>query len=303
MNEIDQIKINFEQDQLFLLNICLAFIMFGISLDLTREDFKRLLANPKAALVGLSSQLILLPILTYGIARLWPMPPSMAMGLVMVASCPGGNISNFAVHYGRGNTALSISLTSFVTMAAVLTTPITFNIWTSLIPGAAPLMQGISVNPLTMFKTIAQLILVPLIAGMTLRHYYPKLAALIRKPINTLSLLIFATFIVVALYENGSQLKDFLSIVFWLVLVHNGLALIMGYQWAKAWSLPEVDRKAISMETGIQNSGLGLVLIFNFFEGLGGMMLVAAWWGVWDMISALLLSMVWRYRSGSNTSK
>ena len=294
MHDIDQLKINFEQDQLFLLNMCLAFIMFGISLDLTKEDFIRLIKNPKPALIGLSSQLALLPILTFCLIKVWPMPPSMAMGLVMVASCPGGNISNFAVHMSKGNTALSISLTSFVTMVAVLTTPITFNIWTSFIPGAAPLMKGISVNPMTMFKTIAQLILIPLLAGMLIRNYYPKLASKIRKPINTISLLIFTTFIIVALYENLQQLQEFLHMVFWLVLVHNALALLMGYQWAKGWKLPVADRKAISMETGIQNSGLGLVLIFNFFEGLGGMMLVAAWWGIWDMISALLLALYWK---------
>lgn len=303
MHDIDQLKINFEQDQLFLLNVCLAFIMFGISLDLTKEDFLRLLKQPKAAFVGLSSQLILLPILTFGITQVFDMPPSVAMGLVMVASCPGGNISNFAVHLSKGNTALSISLTSVVTLGAIIITPLTFNIWSSLIPGAAPLMKGISVNPLSMLKTIAQLILVPLIVGMYIRHNYPSLAKRIRKPINTLSLIIFFTFIVVALYENGSQLQSHLHLVFWLVLIHNGLALIMGYQWAKAWKLPIPDRKAISMETGIQNSGLGLVLIFNFFEGLGGMMLVAAWWGVWDMISALALAGLWNYKSRQNTSK
>ncbi len=303
MHDIDQLKINFEQDQLFLLNVCLAFIMFGISLDLTLEDFKRLVKNPKSAVIGLTSQLILLPILTFGITKIWPMPPSMAMGLIMVASCPGGNISNFAVHLGKGNTALSISLTSFVTMVAVLTTPLTFNIWTSFVPGAADLMQGISVNPITMFKTIAQLILIPLMAGMAIRHYQPNFANRIRKPINMLSLLIFTAMILVALYENLEQMRIYLHLVFFLVLVHNALALLMGYQWAKSWGLPLVDRKAISMETGIQNSGLGLVLIFNFFEGLGGMMLVAAWWGIWDMISGLLLALYWKWRAGKGTLK
>ncbi len=303
MHEIDLLKINFDESQLFLLNICLAFIMFGISLDLTSKDFKRLIEHPKAAFVGLSSQLILLPVLTFAITRLWPMPPSMAMGLVMVASCPGGNISNFAVYLSRGNTALSISLTSFVTMAAVLTTPITFNIWTSLIPGAEPLMKGIEVNPLTMFKTIGQLILVPLIVGMSIRHYFPKIAAKLRKPINSLSLIIFASIIIIALYENGQQMKDYLYLVFWLVLVHNATAMVMGFYWARSWGLPLSDRKAISMETGIQNSGLGLVLIFNFFEGLGGMMLVAAWWGVWDMISGLVIALIWRYRSRPRSSE
>jgi len=170
-----------------------------------------------------------------------------------------------------------------------------------MIPGTEPLMAGIELNPISMLKTIAQLILIPLICGMAIRQYFPRLAAKIRKPINTISLLIFTAFILVALYENIPQLKSHLSLVFWLVLIHNGLALIMGYQWARAWKLPVADRKAISMETGIQNSGLGLILIFNFFEGLGGMMLVAAWWGIWDMISSLLIALYWRYKSRNDT--
>ena len=297
MEDIDALKINFEQDQLLLLNICLAFIMFGIALDLTKEDFLRLFRSPKPAFIGLSSQLILLPILTMSIILAWPMPASMALGLIMVASCPGGNISNFAVHLGKGNTALSISLTSAVTILATILTPITFQLWSSLIPKTSALLTNVSLRPIDMFLSVAQLILIPLIVGMCVRHFLPKVAAKIRQPINYLSLIIFATFIIVALYENIGVMKDYLHIVFWIVLLHNGLALLMGYHWAQLWKLPVADRKAISMETGIQNSGLGLILIFNFFDGLGGMMLIAAWWGIWDMISGLTLAMVWKYRS------
>jgi BASS family bile acid:Na+ symporter len=303
LDPIDAIKIQFEPGQLFLLNICLAFIMFGIALDLKVDDFKRLLRNPKPAAVGLSSQLILLPLLTFGLVNVWPMPLSMAMGLIMVASCPGGNISNFNVHFGKGNTALSITLTSFVTLFAILTTPITFGFWTGLLPGTSELMQGISVNPVSMFSTIGKLILIPLIAGMAIHRYLPKVSAVIRKPIQTASLVIFLAIILVALYENRNELHIYLEIVFLVVLVHNGLALLLGYYYAKAWKLPLADVKAISMETGIQNSGLGLVLIFNFFEGLGGMLLVAAWWGIWDMVSGILLSGYWRYRATATTKK
>ena len=301
MNEIDQIRINFEQDQLFILNICIAFIMFGISLDLTPKDFKRLIDHPKPAIVGLTSQLILLPILTFLLVKIWPMAPSMAMGLIMVASCPGGNISNFSVHLARGNTALSISLTSAVTLLAIIITPFTFQFWTSMIPETRSLVTGIDVVPLDMFKAIAQLILVPLAVGMTVRRYFPKLANTVKKPINNISLLLFAGFIIAALYANGAKMKSYLGIVFWIVLVHNGLALLLGYQFAKLNKLGIPERKAISMETGIQNAGLGLVLIFNFFEGLGGMMLIAAWWGVWDLISGLGLSLYWRWKSEKKT--
>lgn len=275
--------------------------MFGISLDLTKEDFMRLVRQPKPTFVGLSSQLLLLPILTYCLIQVWPMPASIALGLIMVASCPGGNISNFTVHLSKGNTALSISLTSVVTLFAIVMTPLIFTFWSSLLPETQGLMRDFSLNPWLMFKTISMLILVPLIVGMSIRKYRPVFASKLRKPINRLSILIFAGIILVALYENTAQLKQYLGLVFWIVLVHNGLALIMGYQWAKCWKLPTPDRKAISFETGIQNSGLGLILIFNFFDGLSGMMLVAAWWGVWDMISAMLLALYWssRHKEGA----
>jgi BASS family bile acid:Na+ symporter len=276
--------------------------MFGISLDLSLKDFKRLIENPKPAIIGLTSQLVLLPILTFLLTQIWPMPPSIAMGLIMVASCPGGNISNFSVHLARGNTALSISLTSAVTLLAVIITPVTFQFWTSFIPDAQPLLKGIDVVPIDMFKAIAQLILVPLIVGMSIKNYFPRLAEMIRKPIANISLLLFAGFIIAALVGNGKELRDYLGIVFWLVLVHNGLALLIGYQFARINKLGVPERKAISMETGIQNAGLGLVLIFNFFDGLGGMMLVAAWWGIWDLISGFGLSLFWRWRSGLKRS-
>ena len=113
---------------------------------------------------------------------------------------------------------------------------------------------------------------------------------------QTLALLVFIAIILVAVYGNRDDLAYYFQLVFLLVLVHNGGALLIGYYFAKANRLSFADAKAISFETGIQNAGLGLVLVFNFFEGLGGMMLVIAWWGIWDMISALLLAGYWRRR-------
>ncbi len=296
MENIDEITINFDASQLFLLNICLAFIMFGVALDLKQSDFVRLFRSPGSAIVGLTSQLILLPILTFGLISVWPMASSMALGLIMVASCPGGNVSNYAVHLGGGNTALSISLTSIVSSLAVFITPITFAFWSSLLPGSDAILKTIEVSFGDMIQTVAMIILVPLIAGMAIRADKPVWAARIRGPISKLSFLIFTAILVVALYGNLGKMKDYLPYVFWIVLVHNGLALFMGYYFAKLNKRNEADCKAICMETGIQNSGLGLVLIFSYFHGLGGMVLIAAWWGVWDMISAMLLSSYWKFR-------
>jgi BASS family bile acid:Na+ symporter len=293
MQEIDAIKINFDQDSLFIMNICLAFIMFGIALDLKVSDFKRVTKFPKPVLIGLSAQLLLLPVLTIILIHIWNPIPSMALGLLMVAACPGGNISNFAVHLSKGNTALSVTLTSIVTLLAFITTPLAFAGWAKLVPSTNEILSNIYVGPLAMFRIIFQLILVPLIIGMIVHYKLPILATAIKKPIRRISILLFFSFIVFALVENYENIIKYLGLVFSLVVIHNLIAMIAGYSWASAFKLPFADRKAICLETGIQNAGLGLVLILAFFNHLGGMLLVAAFWGIWDLLSSFLISMYW----------
>lgn len=296
MAAIDSIKVNFNPDQLLILNLCLAFIMFGVALDLRVGNFSALLRNPKAPLVGLSSQLLLLPALTLALIYFARPAPSIALGMLLVASCPGGNVSNFAVHLARANAALSVLMTSVSTLAAIVITPLYFAFLAPLVPGADSLKQSIHVNPLEMVSTIVQLILVPLAIGMYTYYRFPAFAAKIRGPVRQLSMLIFLGFVVFAVRGNFDNIVDYLHLIFLLVLAHNAIALVSGYWWAKANRLPRADARAISIETGIQNSGLGLILIFNFFDGLGGMAMIAAWWGVWHLISAFGLAMLWRQR-------
>lgn len=302
MNPIDAIKINFNPDQLTLLNICLAFIMFGVALDLRVENFRDLLSRPKAPLIGLSSQLILLPLLTIGLIYLFQPAPSIALGMLLVSACPGGNVSNFAVHLSKANTALSVLMTSVSTLMAVVITPLYFTLLAPIVPGAEALQSNIYVSPLSMVSIIVQLILVPLLIGMGFHAKFPRTTAMLKKPVRMLSMAIFIGFVIFALYANYENIVNYLHIVFYLVVIHNALALFTGYQWAYRNGLPQADARAISIETGIQNSGLALILIFNFFDGLGGMALVAAFWGVWHLISAFLLSTWWQYRPISATS-
>lgn len=298
MEGIDAVRINFNPDQLLLLNICLAFLMFGVALDLKLANFKLLFQQPKAPMVGLSSQLILLPILTIALILILRPPTSIALGMILVASCPGGNVSNFAVHLAGANAALSVLMTSITTLAAILITPLYFTFLTPFIPGTAALAQSIQVNPLDMVSTIVQLILIPLVIGMWLHHRFPNFTNRIRKPVRWLSMAIFLGFVVVAVAGNYENIRNYIHLVFFLVLTHNALALLTGYWFAKANKLSRNDARAISLETGIQNSGLGLILIFNFFNGLGGMAMIAAWWGIWHLISAFGLAMVWK-RAGT----
>jgi bile acid:Na+ symporter, BASS family len=293
MNPVDQLKINFNSNELLLLNICLGFLMFSISLDIRRSDFEALWRSPRAALLGLFAQLVLMPALTVGLIYLFQPPTSVALGMVLVAGCPGGNISNFATNLAKGNTALAITTTSLSTLLAVVTTPLIFALGSMCVPNVGALKQEIYISPLEMVKIVATLMLFPLVLGMVLHQHFPLLIARIRRSVKILSLLIFFSFIIGALIANWDNLLHYVGKVFWLVLLLNGSALALGYFWARLNRLSIADARAITFETGIHNTALGLILIFNFFHGLGGMALVAAWYGIWDMVTALLLGSFW----------
>ena len=294
MDPIDAVKINFNPEQLFFLNICLAFLLFGVALDLKVNHFRDIVQAPKATLVGLISQWILLPLLTIGLIYVIQPPVSIALGMALVAACPGGNVSNYAVHLAKGNAALSVTLTSISTFAAILATPFYFMVLGKLIPGSEIYANTIQVEWIQILVTILQIILLPLVLGMLLQWRFPKFTAKIRRGVGILSMVIFIGFVLVAVRANFQQIIDYVHLVFLLVFLHNLLALAGGYWLAKWNNLSQKDARAISIETGIQNSGLGLILIFNFFNGLGGMAMVAAWWGVWHLISAFSLANWWR---------
>ena len=221
--------------------------------------------------------------------------------MVIVSACPGGNVSNYAVHLAKGNAALSILLTSITTMASVIITPAYFLLLAPFIPGIGAFDQNVSVSPVNLINTIFSLIIIPLVLGMLTNYYFPKLTNVIKKPISRLSMLIFVGFVVVAVNSNLEIIIQYIHLIFGIVFVHNFLALSTGYWWARWNGLNTPDTRAVTLETGIQNSGLGLVLIFNFFEGLGGMAIVAAWWGIWHLVSAFTLANWWA-RSNSSSS-
>ena len=295
MQDLDKLIINFDEGQIFLLNICLGFLMFGIALDLSTKDFKYIVQYPKAVLVGLTSQIVLLPVFTFLLIFFIQPAFSIQLGMLLVASCPGGNISNYMVHRSGGNTALSITLTSIVTLAAAIITPFSFYLWMGILETPPDLATTIALDFSNMVKIIFQLIIVPLLLGMGINRYLPALKNMIIKPVKWFSVLLLIGIIVFALIGNIEILKSHLTLVFFLVLIHNGIAYLIGYYFAKLWNLSDKDARAISIETGIQNAGLGLILVFNYFNGLGGMALVAAWWGVWDLISGFSLSTYWTY--------
>ncbi|MGB5274397.1 MAG: bile acid:sodium symporter family protein [Flavobacteriaceae bacterium] len=295
-NLLDIVHINFDAEAQWVLNIALALVMFSIALHISPNDFKGIVKKPKSILVGIFGQFVLLPALTYVLVIIIQPMASMALGMFMVAACPGGNVSNFMTHLAKGNTALSISLTAFATLFAVVFTPLNLQFWGSLYGPSADILREIAISPLQMVKVVSLLLLIPLIMGMTVKHYWPEPAQKMGKLLKMVSLLFFVSLIILAFYNNRDIFMEYVWYVFWIVVLHNLLAFLAGFTIAKGFRLPDRDVRSITIETGIQNSGLGLLLIFTFFDGLGGMALVAAFWGIWHLVTGLLLAGIWGYR-------
>ena len=291
--ELDTIILNFDSESLFFLNLTLAVIMFGVALNITISDFLRIVKNPKSILIGILSQFILLPAFTFLLVTIIQPLPSIALGMFLVAACPGGNISNFMTNYAKGNAALSVSLTAISTLLAIVMTPLNFQLWSGLYSPTSNLINTISLSPLEMVKVISLLLGVPLILGMLVQNYFPKFALKTAPIFKIGSILFFIALIILALSKNIDIFKKYIHYVFIIVLVHNILALILGYSVASIAGLSKRNRRTLAIETGIQNSGLGLLLIFSFFNGLGGMAILAAFWGIWHIVSGLTIAIFW----------
>jgi bile acid:Na+ symporter, BASS family len=295
---LDGIQLNFSPGGLLFMNITLAFIMFGVALEIDLKNFRQVLSRPKALITGVLSQFVLLPFLTFLLVYLIRPTPSVALGMILVAACPGGNLSNFMSLLAKGNVALSVSLTAIATVSAIFMTPFNFAFYGNLYGEASRIIMPIEIDAVEMFKTVVVLLGIPLVLGMLFAWQFPGLAKKITKPMKVFSIVVFGGFVVAALASNFGYFLRYIHLIFLLVLAHNALALGSGYLFARVMKLNSPDRRSITIETGIQNSGLGLVLIFNphIFNGLGGMAFIAAWWGIWHILSGLAISSWWAKR-------
>jgi len=294
--EIDSIRLNFEPQSLVVLNVILGILMFGVALDIKFDDFRRIVRDPRGPLVGLGAQFFLLPAATFVLTLILDPAPSVALGMMLVAACPGGNVSNFMTYLARGNAALSVAMTAVSSSAAVIMTPLNITLWATLNPKTRPVLQEIAMDPVALLGTLVVILGIPLTLGMLVGHRWPGVTARVRRPLRIGGAIIFLAFIVIGLKNNWQFFLADLTPVFLAVILHNACALSLGYAVARLMRLPEYDARAISIEVGIQNSGLGLVLIFTFFQGLGGMAIVAAWWGVWHIVAGLSLAGLWSFR-------
>ena len=310
LESLSDLTINFGQGGTTIVNILLAFIMFGVALGIKLDTFKDVFKNPKSLIVGLVLQWVCLPALTTLLAILmnnW-ITPMIALGMILVSSCPGGNISNFMSSFAKGNVELSVSMTAITSAFATFITPLNFFLWGNLyyrtvsIAGDVP---ELVIPFLPMFGQVLILLGIPIVLGMLFAKYYPKATEKIMKPFQVLSIVVFFGMVIIAFAQNFQIFIDNIIYIFFIVLIHNACALGLGYGGGALFKRPAIDRRSLTIEVGIQNSGLGLVLLFNpvifppeiWHHQYGGMLLVTAWWGVWHIVSGLTVATGFRRSS------
>lgn len=293
---LDQVRLNFNPTGIAIINGAIGLMMLGVALELKIEDFKRILSSPKAPAIGLAAQFLLLPAFTFLLVYIIRPFPSMALGMMLVAACPGGNLSNIITYLAKGNSAVSISMTAVSTIFAIFMTPLNISFWGSMNSGTASILRQVSLNPIDVFITVFIILGIPMTIGMTIGHFMPDLANKIRRPFKIFSLIFFILIVCGALGANWQNFIKYVGIVVFAVFLHNALALNIGYWSGKIARLDERDCRAVSIEVGIQNSALGLVLVFSFFDGLGGMAILVAWWGIWHIIAGLVTAFIFTRR-------
>ena len=309
---LDALNINLGAGEMFIVNIILAFVMFGVALGIKPQTFKDVFRNPKSVIMGISLQWVALPAVTFLVAILLNpvITPMVAIGMLLVASCPGGNISNFISSLSKGNVELSVSMTAISTAFAPLITPFNFWFWGTLYCKYASVHNDIPTLSIPFMDMLHQILLilgVPIVLGMVVSRYLPNLSQKLKKPTSILSILLFIGMVIVSLTQVLTALEQRWAVyagilsALVIVIIHNASALGVGFYGATLLKASKADRRSLTIETGIQNSGLGLALLFNpaifpvdVWQNNGGMVIITALWGIWHIISGLTVATLFR---------
>ena len=302
LESLSSVTINFGEGGMMIVNIILAFVMFGVALGIKTQTFKDVFRNPKSVIIGLLMQWIGLPAVTFIVCLILNpvITPMVALGMILVACCPGGNISNFISSLSKGNIELSVS-----TAFAPIITPLNFFVWGNLYSQIVSIRADIPTLHIPFMPMLEQILLllgVPIVLGLVFAKYFPNATKKITKPAQIISILLFIGMVIVSFSQNFQIIVDNIIYIFFIVLLHNACALGTGYLGGTLAKLPQRDRRSLTVEVGIQNSGLGLILLFNpaifppevWHSHYGGMLLITAWWGIWHIVSGLTVAYLFR---------
>ncbi len=280
--------------QQLVLSLVLATMVFAVALDLKLEDFRRVARMPRSVVAGELPQLVLLPVATWLVTLALDLPPNVEAAMILVACCPGGSLSNFVTHFGRGNTALSVTLTAVSSLLALFLMPFNFTWMVASNPATAGWLRQLEIDPSGIWWSLLGILALPMALGLWCNHRLPRLTARIRRPLANFSLVALLAFIVIGLIRERHLLNAQILPQFTIVILHNAAGLALGWLSALAFRLPRPDRRAITVEAGMQNSGLALGIIAVTFGSDLGMVIVASLWGIWHIVSGLTLATIWR---------
>ena len=275
--------------------LALMLVMFGVALGLRVQDFRILADKPSLYAGGVLAQIVLLPLVTFGLISLISPPPSIALGMIVVACCPGGSVSNLLTYLSRGDIAVSVALTATSSMLAALLTPALTLFWAQAYEPTAELLVSLDVNPLLFVGQTTLLLAIPLAAGMTVAAKAPDFAERIRKRTTIAGAAILGATIIYGIVYFYPVLWPAVGLLAGITIMHNTAAFATGAAVGLVLTRQSSIRRALTFEVGIQNSGLALIILLAQLKGVGGAAAIAAVWGVWDLIAGGLLAISYNY--------
>jgi len=240
-----------------VLALSLIIIMFGMGLSLKIGDFKRVMTSPKAVVVGLFSQVIILPLVGYLIAVGLDLSPTIAIGIMLLAACPGGATSNMLTHLAKGDLALSVSLTAIASMMSIITIPIIVQF---ALANFSDQSQNITVDAITMIKQLFVIVIIPVSIGMLIKAKYEKFSDRMEKPVKIASAVIFILVIIGVIFSIRDVFMDYLGEAGLPSILLNITTMVIGFSLAVLFKLTKPQAISISIETGIQNGTLAITL-------------------------------------------
>ena len=280
--------------QQLVLSLVLATMVFSVALELRVDDFRRVAQQPRAVVCGLIPQFILLPVGTWLATLALDLPPNVEAAMILVASCPGGSLSNVVTHFGRGNTALSVSVSAVASVIALFATPFNFSWMVASNPATAGWLRTLDIDPSGIWISLLLLLAAPMALGLLVAHHLPALTQRIQKPLGNFALFALLAFIVLGLIRERQLLTLGLLPMLLIVVLHNASGLFFGWLTSVAMHVAERDRRAVMIEGGMQNSGLALGIIAVQFNSDLGMVVIASLWGIWHIVSGMSLAFFWR---------
>lgn len=294
ITELDSLRIVLDPIGQAGVALALMLVMFSVALGLRVDDFRFLRDQPALFLGGVIAQVIVLPFVTYLLIIVMAPPASIALGMIVVACCPGGAVSNLMTYLSRGNVAVSVALTATSSMLAALLTPASILFWSHAYRPTSSLLESLDVSPYLFLAQTTFLLAVPLALGMTVAAKAPDVAARIKRRATLLGSSVLVGVIIYGIAYFYEILIPVLSVLGIVVVLHNAVAFVTGAAAGMVLSRAAATRRALTFEIGIQNAGLALVILLSQLKGLGGAAAMAAAWGVWDLIAGGLIVALFR---------